>query len=210
MDKIKDWFSSLPPLLLGSIVVVAGILFMVFADPPKTVCDSQFDSYRAQLNHYIFPKEMSSNLKLPPLIETHYRACLNSNSPGGCLEYIQGLKNWWRYLKTISSSCGEEFDKIKPTKDWMVKTLTLFVEIAWGDEPPETFRKKTAWLEKSDLVVYCGIKREFVRFFGNQEWTNLREKIMQKLPGAVKMERVDMWEKTILSIACDQILNLSE
>lgn len=210
MNEIKDWFLSLPRPVLGSVAVLGGIAFMLLADPPKTVCDTQFESYRERLAHHIFPKNVSSSVKLPPLIETQYRDCMRSNSPGGCYELFQGIKTWLRELRTITSGCGSEFGKIAPSKEWMSKSITLFVQIAWGDNPPETFRRKTGWLERSDIILYCGLKREYVRLFGTTEWTNLRESILQSLPGASKMDRLDRWEKTILSVACEKILNLPE
>ena len=193
----------IPKLLLGAIVIVAVLLFMVFNDPPTTLCDIQMEVVNKRLASHFYTNKKEGTYNKS--VKNAFDFCMESNSPGGCYDMFSRMMYLEKQVLTIPSKCGGH-TSTENVRNALEKGLKLIVRIAWGDGPPESSYEKKAWLQPPDLALYCRLKREHQRLMGKKRWKLFRETVMAGLPEAKTLSRKVRWEKSLFSFPCKGML----
>lgn len=198
LSKILD---IVPKFLLGPLAVVLGILYFYFQDPPKTICDTQFEYFKKENLKYLYGTT-KKNIKVPALYLNDLDMCRKSNSVGGCYDWMQGLK------KTISSSrslageeCRPRISELNPLIPYYASSLRVYAQISWNDT--EVVRAKLFhWLDSEDLIVYCRLKTEYTRLMGVPAYQALEASLFKELLELKKLSKEEAWPRTVLSHNC--------
>lgn len=207
MDK---WLSAIPKGLLAFGAIGIGTLFIIFSDPPHTLCDTQLEVLRKSQEGFLTP-DPSLKIATTPLFQKLMTQCKISNSPGGCYEYFMQMKQLLEDIKDVPDECAPvvpsgnltNSDAIQPA---LFQTLKLLVQLAWGEKPPETYHEKFGWLDTADLSLFCDLRRTVQELYGRQPWEQFQESMFRELPGAANMTRKQAWEVMLLSVNCDRYL----
>lgn len=218
MNQLTLLIQRIPKLLLGTLALFATLIFMVFNDPPTTVCDIQMKAVNEKLSGYFFTNSDMGTIGEDGLVRGGSRQgsykrgimdafgfCLKTNSPGGCYDMFQRLDYFEKQIRTIPSQCGTH-PSTASVKSALEKGVKLLVQIAWGEKPPETLYEKTAWLDLADVALFCRLAREHKRIYGEQAWGLFRESIMTTFPESEKLTRKEKWDKSLFSYPCQKVL----
>jgi hypothetical protein len=189
-----------PKLLVGFVVISAVLIFMVFNDPPKTLCDIQMQEINKSLQDGFFlVNKRAGNFEAG--LKSAYQNCLNSNSMGGChdmfsrFDYLEGM------VRTIPSECGAHASTAK-IQSYLHRGLRLLAMIAWGDQPPINKYNKTNWLDASDIGLFCRLKRQYLRLYGSENYKVFFTSVIAKLPDSATLTQKDRWELSLFSYPC--------
>jgi hypothetical protein len=199
---LDNLLRSLPKGVLAFIAIIVGSILILFNDPPRTVCDVQLDLFKSSEQNFLFESE-KNNVKRPADITGLMQTCRNANAPGGCTELFSGFKRLTEDLRNIPSSCAETAGQVSEIKKWAWEGLRLYVEIAWGEKPPENFGSKMSWLNSADMAVFCDLKMRVIEIYGQDKFLEFQEALMKELPQANTLSREQVWELSILSSRCE-------
>lgn len=199
--KMDRFFANLPRDMLALLAISGGILFIVFSDPPYTVCDSQKELIKKSQEKFLYKDPKSKFLKTTKYeqLRDHCRA---SNNPGGCYELFQQIKTMLVDLSTINQECQAAVGRISEINKALWDTLELILRLAWGEKPPEAYHAKFGWLDTADISLFCKLKSRVSTVYGEDAWVRFREKMMLELPGAKDMPRNQVWDMSIFSENC--------
>lgn len=221
---MDDFLNRLPKpvLVLGAIII--GILVFMLMDPPHTVCDTQQESMRGQLQGVIFPVTEKKG-RIPPTIARAKEACQLGNSGGSCYEYFSILKKTADEVAKASSDCTSQLFSVSEVSQALNDGVELMVRMAWGAQPPEPGFARFGWMQESELSTFCRVKGVYIRANGEAAWTALRGKIFAKLPGEAPIVGSDptqaaatpkmapqvfpeqeIWERSLFSVRCESFL----
>lgn len=189
----------MPKLLLGFILIVLTIVVLYINDPPKTICDMQMESVMEQLNKGFFAKRETG--LYGQSIESALKFCLKSNSSGGCRDMFSRLSFFEKRVKSIPTECGNDSATAVVHKA-LRRGLRLLAEIAWGEKPPASKFDKTAWLETNDIGLFCRLKAQYQRLYGDEQWRDLAWSTIGNLPGMDTLSKKDLWERSLFSYPC--------
>jgi hypothetical protein len=171
---------SIPKSVLVSVVLLLGVGALFVFSRPHTLCDTQIDSVKDSQKGQLFP---GSNEKKPPAYEKALANCkLGEGSPGACFEYFKILIRLTEDLEPLSPTCGETLAEVKPIRKALAEGISMMVELAWGEAPPEKGEKVTGWLEGPDLALYCKMKSDWLKYFGGESFEHLKDSIYDHLP----------------------------
>ncbi|MCB0378926.1 MAG: hypothetical protein KDD33_10575 [Bdellovibrionales bacterium] len=196
---LDQLLQRIPKLLLGFVVIVGVLLFLLYTDPPKTLCDIQMEGVNERLRANFYAD--ANRGKYNNSIKEALNLCLESNSPGGCYDLFTRYNYFEKQVRTIPTECGPH-GSVVPIQDGLQRGIKILVEIAWGGKPPESVYDKKAWLDSTDLGLYCRLKQQYIRLAGKEKWALFREALMNSLPGADKIDRKQRWEKSLFSFPC--------
>ncbi len=193
------WLTKLPKTLIGLIGVIGGLIVFMMMDPPANVCHVQAELFSDSQKDFLTPKKQG-NITIPSGYETYNNECRKTNSSGGCLPLFEGLLGLHRELSVVPDGCGGNL--ISMTPQVLSDSIELLTRLAWGDHPPTRQAMKYGWLDRQELALYCGLKGEFTRLYGNSRWESLREKLLASMPAAENLTRDQVWERSLLSHTC--------
>lgn len=193
--------SQLPRGLLAFLVLFGGILFIIFADPPKSVCDAQIELFKKNQQSFLY-KDPNSKVEKTTKFERLFEHCKITNSPGGCLELFQLTKRMLDDLNAVPSECRSTVASQTEVRRAILYASELLVRLAWGERPPQTYSQKFGWLDVADVSLFCRLKDRQTDYFGQNSWNNLREKLLKELPGVNTISRSQAWDLSILSENC--------
>ncbi len=197
---MPQWLIAIPKFLIVSVAIVFSIIFVMILQPPHTHCDSQTEALQKSQERFIFKKSPSGKSKILSLIDV----CKMSNSSGGCYEFFLAIKNLLRDLDNVSSDCRQQVGQIVEIKNVLWGSLSLMVQLAWGEKPPQYQSERIGWFDHADVALFCELKKTIQVFYDKTSWQQLREAIITQLPGAKQLSRKQQWEKALLSIRCSQ------
>lgn len=204
MDQIiHNILMVVPKWLVALVIMVAALLFIRQADPPKTICDAQIELFRESQKNFLYPPPGDRVIKKQAQIKTLFDECGNDNSPGGCFELFQGLKKMSFDLQNVPEQCAEAIGDEPEVKRWLLKSLKLMVQMAWGARAPASYLQKNGWYDASELTLFCGLRRHMIRIYGNEEYASWQEANLASMPGAEKLDRSQNWQRNILSTPCE-------
>jgi hypothetical protein len=206
---MDQFFASIPKILIGPMVVALVILYFVYDDPPKTVCDLQNEIFQKENQNYIFG-HVKRAVKHSPQYQKQLALCQEQNSPGACFDWMEGIKRTLLSSRNIPSECSEDqltgsADPMAAFKQWMTISLYTFSQISWNDGP-NVRRGLYGWLDHEDLIVYCRIKSEYNRLYGKEAYVQLQNSLHAQLIKLKKLPAKDVWERTVLSYNCPSSL----
>lgn len=199
MDKI---LASIPKNMIAFLSIVSGILFIIFiVSPPKTVCDAQIELIQKSQAKFLYKNPKSKMVKTTKY-QSRLEFCRSRNNPGACYELFHDMRNFLVDLSNVPHECNSSVGAIKEFDKAMWDSMTLIVQLAWGDKPPTAYNAKFGWLDTADLTLYCQLKNRLQIIYGETRWDNYREKTMNELPGAKELGRNQKWDMSIFSENC--------
>jgi hypothetical protein len=198
---LDRYLALIPKTTLAFLAIVGGILFIVFSDPPRTVCDAQIEVFKNAQKRFLYKDPKSKQIqttKYEKLIDH----CRMTNTGGGCYELFQEVKIFLHDLGAVPTKCNSAIGGVSEVHKVLWDVTDLMVRIAWGDKPPEGYYAKFKWLDTADISLFCSLKSEVINVYGDAQWTAFREKMMTDLPGAKDLPRTQVWEMSIFSENC--------
>lgn len=199
---MKKFFDGIPKFVLGPLAVILGIFYLTQQDPPKTICDTQFEIFRNEKNaaKYIFPTK-KKKIEISPGIKKDIEMCQDSNNSGGCFDWMEGLKKTLKLTRNIPEECRDRIDELEPLKKWLDQSLFVYSQISWNNATVVR-RGLFHWLEQDDIMLFCRLKQEYIRIVGPKEYKSLEKKLVQDLVTLKKLPMAQVWERTVLSYKC--------
>lgn len=198
------FLGSLPKTILAVLALLVGFVFIILNDPPKSVCSVQIENFREAQKRFLY-SETINNVRRPALAEEQLRICRAANSPGGCNELFFQLRILSKDLGSVPSQCSSTIGGEAEVANFLWKSYRLIVELAWGSKPPIGYESRFAWLDSSDLALFCDLKRNITDIYGEERHKTFQEEMFQSLPGASELTREQIWQRTILSTRCDAV-----
>ncbi len=199
---MDQFLAALPKPVLALGAIVLGFFLLVMFNPPATVCDSQMELFREAEQSFIYPMK-TKGADHPALIIEMFDACQVSNDPGGCFNLFKGLKKLSVDLRNIPHQCSETAGDEKEIKAWLLRSLELMVQIAWGEKGPTSYYDKQSWFDSSDLALFCSLKSNASQILGEDAMNTWRIGVTQQLPMVAHMDKDDVWRKSLFSTPCD-------
>lgn len=199
---MDQFFASLPKMVVAIGAIVIGFFVIIVFNPPVTVCDAQMEIFRESQKKFLYPV-VTENITKPSLAKTLEKNCKQDNSPGGCFELLVGLKKFSVDLDNIPRHCADTAASEPQIQEWVWSGMRLITQLAWGDRAPASHVQKNGWLDSSDLVLFCGLRKNAIRIYGNDAYNQWREALLVSLPQADKLTRELAWQKSLLSTPCD-------
>lgn len=199
---MDQFFASLPKTVLALGAIIVGFLLIVLNDPPHTVCDTQLEIFKESQKIFLFERS-NKGIKTPPEIKEKFAICQRENSPGGCFELFEKLKKLHVDLRNIPAECSEAVGSLGEVRKWLFSSLELMAQIAWGSKAPSSYTQRHSWYDASDVALFCDLKAQAVKIYGNATFEKFRESVIQTFPGASGMARDQVWQRTIFATQCD-------
>ncbi len=199
---LDQFLATLPRRVIAVAVIGLGIMFIVFSNPPKTVCDSQYEHFVDAQKNVLF---IDQKRKLKPnktYFEINFDKCKTSNNAGGCFEFFQLLKETLRDLQDTPQTCYSDMGSRSIVKSTLWQSLELITRIAWGEKPPASYREANGWLESPNLVVFCQLKETIQNFYGKPRYTEFAKRVLPELPGAQAFPFEKAWTLSVLAASC--------
>lgn len=198
MDKFLAQFSK---NALAVMAIGGGILFIIFSDPPKTVCHAQIAVIKEAQKNFLYP-DATVKIATTTKYKTQLDRCKGSNNPGGCYEFFQNIRKLLEDFNAVSSECGSAIGKVTEVNKALWEPAELLVRLAWGEKPPPSYNQKFGWLDAADINLFCKLKTRLSYVYGEAAWNSFRERMMNELPGAKDLTRNQVWEMALLSENC--------
>ena len=190
-----------PRTLLALVAIAIGYVLIIGFNPPRTICDEQLDVFKSSQKAFL--GSMSAKVARSPADQL-FEMCKSDNGPGGCFDYFLNARGMVDGLERIPKNCAATVGNDDLIKKWLLKSLTLMTQIAWGDSSTGVYvSKKHSWLDAADLRLFCRLKAMANRFYGTESFDQYRESLLSTLPGADKMSREQKWSRSIFSSTCD-------
>lgn len=201
-SQLDRWLSTLSRGTIAIIAIGGGILFIIFSNPPRTVCHSQIEFLQEQQKAFLFPETDEATLAKTPGFVKMFEYCERGGGPGACYELFQKMRTLSQDLVAVPDECAARAAKLSEVEEALKKTIHLMVKAAWGVKPPESYMDKFGWLDVADVSLFCGLKNQIIRLYGESTWDAYRERLFHELPGAKDLPRKTAWEKLLLSEDC--------
>jgi hypothetical protein len=195
---------SLPKTIIATVIIGLAIIFIVFTDPPKTVCQVQQDSFMATQVGFITPDPKKKKEQKESDFERFLSYCKQSHfKQGACFELFAGLKKMLNQVKSISYECLPSLGENGRFNSVLWKTLKFLTETAWGEKPPESRHLKLNWLDSSTVGLYCQLKKLAIETRGTGYWGKWARGTVAQLPGSKQMQTDESWGLSLLSVNCN-------
>ena len=198
MDR---FLATVPRKILVTLLLVGGVALIVLMNPPHHLCDTQVETFKENVGDFLFLTSSSrvKEVRFPRLLDR----CKETLSSGGCYELFLGLRNFLNQFQVVSPDCSSRVGRIRQVNAALTQSLDLLIRLGWGGEPPRTSAMRTGWLGAPELNLYCLLQHRYSRLYGELSWQSFRESYFTALPGASELGREEVWEKSILSIPCE-------
>ena len=204
MDR---FLQSLPNGLVATGAVVIFILLLLQMNPFHTACDSQINLLKEKLNPAFFTKADPKRPDIIPasLYSKYKERCMKGASQGSCLQWFESLKRLDSELLSSPSTCTADILAISEISKILTESLQIMVRLAWGPKAPESAYDKNSWFQSFHLRSFCNLRDWYSSAKGKEAWIDLRESLMDELPGASELSRKEVWSRSILSTSCSSL-----
>lgn len=194
--------SQIPKELLAIVILVAGLIFFMLIDPPKSQCDVQIELFKKSQGSFVFPQETKSGSKKPDF-DKYLNQCQEANGPGGCFELFQHLKHFNHDLNAVPAQCQTAVASMGEVRKIFDKSLSLFIQLAWGFQPPLSSNLKQGWLDQSETYLFCLVKNDFLKLYELEAWNQITDRTTKDLPGANKIsDKQSIFQLSLASLNC--------
>lgn len=173
-----------------SLVLIIGLGVIIYFNPPHTPCRAQVEIYTESITP--LAKEFTKK----------YNSCKEYSDTGGCLAIFELIKKLENRLSTLGPTCAKEVADESKTKGWLMTSIELFVRVAWGSKPPQSYLYRNNWLELSQIDTYCKLRRHVENIYGEGFWQGFVERMLKDLPGAAELGRTEAWNRSLVSEQC--------
>lgn len=219
MDNL---FKNVPKPIIAVVVILGVIFFAHFAQPPKTICDSQISLFQESFNGILFPVRVKK-ITQTPMIKRTKEICIQGNSSGSCYEYFMLLKKIALQLKNTSNECIQQFYEVPEVTSAITEGIVIMALKAWGEKPPESYLARGGWMQETELAVFCHLKDAFLRGHGGSAkeeesqaaWEELKASVFARYPyepsklSDSEKGIIDDAPKAISKMSADEIYKLS-
>lgn len=199
---MNQFLSSLPRIVIAIAAIVGGLIFIVLANPPKTVCDAQLDIFRESQKTFLFGVSEKGRQR-PPLIKALIDLCQRDNSSGGCFELFERAKKLSIDLSNVPAECSEVAASEQVISESLKKIVKLMVQLAWAERIKSKYGERQGWFDASDVALFCSLRSRMIQLQGNGAFTEWREAVLRGLPSVDNMEREQVWQSSLFSVQCD-------
>lgn len=173
---------QIPKPLIVAAAFFLGIAFLYFSNPPYTKCQTQIEILQKNLQGQVFAQQ-GKRLLFSPKVLKSIETCKLGNSPGGCFEMFSHVRRFMREIRNFDQECYADLAGINEIKGSINQTMTLMVQIAWGESPPPGPDKRFNWFEPADIALFCDLRDSYMRIYGEEDFEAYRTKVYQTLPG---------------------------
>lgn len=195
------WLNSLPkPVLVAGALILAMILVKIMR-PGHTACDAQKVLFRERMVGVLFPdaKKDYATLRLKKDLDQ----CAGTRDAGGCLDFLATIKGIAGEMDSLSKVCGGAKSDPNEAAEAVKQSTDLFVEVAWGDKAPEAYIDRVGWLDDSQVLLFCRLKKMRIEMFGASEWESFKTEKLKTLPGAKETESAEeSFKLSLFSVPC--------
>ena len=203
---LDQWLASLSKNTLATLSILGGIAFIVLLNPPHSVCDSQKEIFKKTTESTFFIDPKKKKLITKNRFTNFLNECRYDGKPGGCYEFFESLRFLTREMAIVPDQCVQAVSSFPEVKDALWKGTELMVRLAWGETPPESFVERAGWLSEAEIALFCRLKKQTTRAFGESAWTTFREGQFKKLPGVTDLSRNEAWSRMIFSFQCSKYI----
>ena len=197
-----QWLLSLPRPLFVFLVLTTAILFILFNDPPHTICRVQINQFKSWQEGLIY-KARNDKLNKKPLMQTLMKTCKDLAEPGACYGLFSRIKVFIRDFHVVSEDCKMELSELPAVKKTLLSVYDLMIRLAWGDEPPDVRKgQKFNWLSALDRELFCSVKQKIISLYGEQTLSAQEQKTFLQLPGADSLKTDDIQDRSLVSQYC--------
>jgi hypothetical protein len=200
---VDQFLNSLPKTVLAIGVMIVGLFLIRQLQPPRTICDTQLESFRETQKTFLYSTTTLSGITKLSEVKRLTELCKQDNSPGGCFELFLGLRKMTADLKNIPDQCAEAAAGEKAITNWVWSSMKLMVQMAWGDRAPASYIQKNGWYDTSELTLFCNLKNQALRLYGQDEFKRWQQQALTDLPKADELGWDQVWQRNILSTPCE-------
>ena len=200
--SLDNVIAKFPKGLVAFVFISIGIIFIILNDPPKTVCDAEVEVFIKDHKAFLAPNPKST--KKLSQYDVQRETCKRANGPGGCYELFTQIRKLIHSVQGAPRDCRKQIANIPQVKKALWQTSRLFVQLAWGAEPPTSTYEKVGWFDYSDINLFCRMQDRMKELYGARAWHGLQEEMFVKLPKAKTIQRERAWSLMLLSVKCSQ------
>jgi len=173
-----------------ALVLVIGLGAIMYMNPPHTVCKSQIDFYKESITPLFKP------------YKDKLQFCKDHTDAGGCVAFFDTVIRLEAKLKEVGPQCQPDLASDTQTKNFLILTMEVFVRAAWSSKPPASYIYRNGWLEISQVVLYCKLRRHLINIYGEDEWQGFFNDMLISLPEAEALGRNEAWNRSLVSDPC--------
>lgn len=196
---------SLPKAVLVFLALFVSLMVLLVVQPPHTACQSQLEVFRQGQTGFLY-LDKKLKYKTKTGYERAVELCKYGNSPGGCLDFFNGLKRVQRDLEFVPSECASQVLDVDSVRKTLWDSAELIVQLAWGSRAPASYFERVGWYDSYHLAVFCDLKRLLINRYGQQRWTSFIDTQLKSLPQASTLSRNESWQRSVLSFPCDSLV----
>ena len=199
---MERWLLSIPRWLLVTVIIAGATALIVLRDPPHSICRTQIDRFKYWQEGSIY-KLKNDKLKKAPAIPTLIKNCKKLNSPGACYGLFSKTRVFLRDFDLVSVDCQESFAALGAVKKTLFSIYSLMIRLAWGDTPPSARTgQQLNWFSDLELNLFCSIKKQIIRLYGNEMLLSLERQTFKKLPAVENLDEMQIRERALVSQKC--------
>jgi hypothetical protein len=170
--------------------LIIGLVAIMYMNPPHTPCQSQIEFYKKSIGPLFKP------------YQEKFKFCKEHADPGGCVPFFDVVGRLEVKLREVGSQCQQDLTKDAQTKSFLTNTMEVFVRAAWGSKPPPSFQYRNGWLELSQVVQFCKLRKHLITIYGEDEWLGFINEMLGSLPEAQAIGRTEAWNRSLVSDPC--------
>jgi hypothetical protein len=196
-----NFIQQLPKGVLVFLVLLGGLILIMIAQPPHSVCEPQLEIFKGNQVGFLYPDPKKTYVKTSGFRKA-LDFCKQGNNAGSCHEFVDGLRKMIEVALSAPKDCLPEISELGEVSGATWQGLELLVRAAWGSAAPRSALERQGWLDSSDMAVFCDLKKFAISNYGQSQWTAFVDSKLQQLPGSSLMSRPDAWQRTIMSDQC--------
>jgi len=195
---------SLPKAIIVFLALFVSLAVIMVLQPPHTACNSQFEIFQASQTGFLF-LDPKVTYKKTTGYDKAVELCKYANSPGGCLDFFNGVRKLQKDLDGVPSDCASEVTGNSLVYKAVWDSLTFMVQLAWGSRAPASYLERTGWFDNYHLSIFCDLKRLAIAQFGRDTWSRFVDNQLKALPQATSISRNESWQRSVLSFPCESL-----
>jgi hypothetical protein len=197
------WLMALPRRILVIVLIGGFILFYVFSEPPRTICDAQLEAFQERTKFFLKIEEKKAKFKKKTPYQEKREECGQGRTSGACYDLFQGMKVVMREAKSVSRECFGDLAYESAFRASLWETLELMVKLAWGDEPPISPSQRFGIFDKSDYAFFCEMKNVANLVYSDNKWSEFVSEQLNTAKGSEKLSKEERWARSIMSAPCN-------
>lgn len=176
---MEQFLNQYPKPLIAVVIIAIAAVVIYYAQPPRTICDSEHDSFQQGLVGDLYPEKIDKKKgKQPGRIRQAREMCKLGNNSGACFDYFNILRRISSGVLQQTSECYDVILEAEGVKGALKEGLILMTNLAWGESKE---RGPKGWMSPSDLATFCKLKEILNRSLPEEEWNELTSGLLNSL-----------------------------